>query len=67
MATPVVYRVPRRFITFPEDPPPYGFLAVSFLAHMECFGAAVALSAFLSSRTDESTGTASRSSPWLSW
>ena len=31
MAAPVVYRVPRRFITFPEDPPPYGFLAVSFL------------------------------------
>jgi TonB family protein len=54
MATPVVYRVPRRFITFPEDPPPYGFLAVSFLAHMACFGAAVALSAFLSSRADES-------------
>jgi TonB family protein len=54
MATPVVYRVPRRFITFPQDPPPYGFLAVSFLAHMACFGAAVALSAFISSRADES-------------
>ena len=54
MATPIVYRVPRRFITFPDDPPPYGFLAISFLAHMACFGAAVALSAFISSRTDES-------------
>jgi TonB family protein len=54
MATPVVYRVPRRFITFPEDPPPYGFLAVSFLAHMACFGAAVALSAFISSQADQS-------------
>src|SRR5262245_14468093 len=54
MAAPVVYRVPRRFITFPEDPPPSGFLAISFLAHMACFGAAVALSAFISSRADES-------------
>ena len=54
MAAPVVYRVPRRFITFPEDPPPYGFLAVSFLAHMACFGAALALSAFLGSRIDQS-------------
>lgn len=54
MAAPVVYRVPRRFITFPEDPPPYGFLAVSFLAHMLCFGGALALSAFLGSRIDQS-------------
>jgi TonB family protein len=54
MAAPVVYRVPRRFITFPEDPPPYGFLAVSFLGHMLCFGAALALSAFLGSRIDQS-------------
>jgi periplasmic protein TonB len=54
MAAPVVYRVPRRFITFPEDPPPYGFLAVSFIAHMACFGAALALSAFLGSRVDQS-------------
>lgn len=54
MAAPVVYRVPRRFITFPEDPPPYGFLAVSFLGHMLCFGAALSLSAFLGSRIDQS-------------
>jgi TonB family protein len=54
MAAPVVYRVPRRFITFPEDPPPYGFLAVSFLVHMACFGAALALSAFLGSHMDQS-------------
>ena len=54
MAAPVVYRVPRRFITFPEDPPPYGFLAVSFLAHMACFGAALALSAFLGSQASTS-------------
>src|SRR5262249_58509667 len=51
---PTVYRVPRRFITFPEDPPPYGFLAVSFFAHMACFAAALALSAFLGSRMDQS-------------
>ena len=54
MAAPVVYRVPRRFITYPADPPPYGLLAVSFLAHMACFGAALALSAFLGSRIDQS-------------
>lgn len=54
MPAPTVYRVPRRFITFPEDPPPYGFLAVSFFAHMACFGAALALSAFLGSRVDQS-------------
>ena len=49
-----VYRAPRRFITYPQDPPPYGFVAVSFLAHMLCFGGALALSAFLGSRIDES-------------
>ncbi len=54
MAAPVVYRVPRRFISFPDDPPPYGLLAVSFVAHMACFGAALGLSAFLGSRVDQS-------------
>jgi TonB family protein len=54
MAAPVVYRVPRRFMTFPQDPPPYGSLAVSFVAHMLCFGTALALSAFLGSRIDQS-------------
>ena len=54
MATPAVYRVPRRFVTFPDDPPPYGLLAVSFVAHIACFGAAVGLSAFLGSRIDQS-------------
>ena len=54
MAPPVVYRVPRRFVTFPEDPPPYGFLAVSVLAHLACFGAALTLSAFVGSRMDQS-------------
>jgi TonB family protein len=49
-----VYRAPRRFITYPSEPPPYGFVAVSFLAHMLCFGGALALSAFLGSRIDES-------------
>jgi TonB family protein len=54
MAAPAVYRVPRRFITFPEDPPPYGFLAVSAFAHMACFAAALAFSVFLGSRVDQS-------------
>jgi TonB family protein len=54
MTPPVVYRVPRRFITFPEDPPPYGLLAVSLLAHMACFGGALAMSALLTSRMDQS-------------
>jgi TonB family protein len=54
MAAPAVYRVPRRFVTFPDDPPPYGFLAVSFFAHLACFGAALGLSAFLGSRIDQS-------------
>jgi TonB family protein len=54
LATPAVYRVPRRFVTFPDDPPPYGLLAVSFVAHIACFGAAVGLSAFLGSRIDQS-------------
>jgi TonB family protein len=54
MAAPVVYRVPRRFITFPADPPPYGLLAVSFFGHILCFGGALALSMFLGSRMDQS-------------
>jgi TonB family protein len=54
VSTPAVYRVPRRLITFPDDPRPYGVLAVSFLGHMVCFGAALALSAFLGSGIDQS-------------
>jgi TonB family protein len=54
MAAPAVYRVPRRFITFPDDPRPYGVLAVSFAAHMLCFGGALALSALLGSQIDQS-------------
>jgi len=54
MAAPAVYRVPRRFITFPNDPRPYGPLAVSFLGHMLCFASALALSAFLGARIDQS-------------
>src|SRR5262249_37644614 len=49
-----VYRLPRRFVTFPEDPPPYGLLAVSALVHVLCFGGAIALSAFIGSRVDQS-------------
>ena len=54
MAAPAVYRVPRRFITFPDDPRPYGILAVSFLGHMLCLAGALALSAFLGARLDQS-------------
>lgn len=54
MAAPAVYRVPRRFITFPEDPRPYGLLAVSFLGHMLCFGGALAMSALLGAQLDRS-------------
>ena len=54
MAAPAVYRVPRRFITFPEDPRPYGFLFVSFLGHMLCFGGAIAMSALLGAQINQS-------------
>ena len=54
MPAPAIYRVPRRFITYPSDPPPYGFVAVSALAHTLCFGGALALSAFLGTRVNES-------------
>jgi TonB family protein len=53
MAAPV-YRLPRRFVKFPEDPPPYGLLAVSALVHVLCFGGAIALSVFIGSRVDQS-------------
>ncbi len=54
MSTPAVYRMPRRFITFPDDPRPYGVLAASFLGHVLCFAGALALSAFLGSGADQS-------------
>jgi TonB family protein len=54
MPQPAVYRVPRRFITFPDDPRPYGLLAVSFLGHMLCFGGVLALSVILGNRLDQS-------------
>jgi TonB family protein len=54
MASRVVYRVPRRFITFPDDPPPYGPLAASFLGHMVVLAGALALSALLGRQLDAS-------------
>jgi TonB family protein len=54
MSTPAVYRVPRRFITFPDDPRPYGILVVSFLGHVLCFAGALTLSAFLGAGMDQS-------------
>jgi protein TonB len=54
MAARAVYRVPRRFITFPADPRPYGPLAVSAVGHVVAFAGALVLSAFVGSRIDES-------------
>jgi TonB family protein len=54
MAPPAVYRVPRRFITFPEDPPPYGSLVTSLFGHVLVFGAAVVASTLLGSQLDQS-------------
>ncbi|HZS34095.1 MAG TPA: TonB family protein [Methylomirabilota bacterium] len=54
MAPPAVYRVPRRFISFPQDPPPYGSLAASLCGHVVALGAAIALSSLLGAQLDQS-------------
>lgn len=54
MAQQIVYRVPRRFITPPPEPPPYGLLALSFTGHVLFLFAAMVLSAYLSTRIDQS-------------
>jgi TonB family protein len=48
------YRVPRRYITVPPEPPPYGLVALSFLGHLAVMGAAVATSIFLGAHLDQS-------------
>jgi TonB family protein len=48
------YRVPRRFITHPHEPAPYGLVALSFTAHVLLLAGSLAVSAFLSSRIDQS-------------
>ena len=50
----MAYRVPRRFIVPPEEPPPYGLFLLSFLGHAFFFMMAGALSAYVSSQIDES-------------
>ena len=54
MATPIAYRLPRRFITPPEEPPPYGLFALSLIGHLGFFFAVVVLSVVLGTRLDES-------------
>ncbi|HEV8306728.1 MAG TPA: TonB family protein [Methylomirabilota bacterium] len=48
------YRVPRRFIGPPEEPPPYGFFALSFIGHALFIVMAAALSAFVNAQADQS-------------
>jgi TonB family protein len=53
MATPVAYRVPRRFIAPPDEPPPYGLFAVSLVGHVVFFVVAFVVSAILGVRIDQ--------------
>jgi colicin import membrane protein len=50
----MAYRVPRRFIVPPNEPPPYGLLALSFLAHSLFFLMAGGLSALVNAQADQS-------------
>ena len=50
----MAYRVPRRFIAVPNEPPPYGLLLVSFLGHAFFFLMAGALSAYVNAQADQS-------------
>jgi TonB family protein len=54
MAQQTIYRVPRRFVTFPEDPHPYGLLAASFVGHVLCVAGALILSSLLAARLEQS-------------
>jgi TonB family protein len=54
VAQTIAYRVPRRFIVPPEEPPPYGLLALSFVAHVAFFSAVLVLSSLLATRLDQS-------------
>ena len=54
MAQSISYRVPRRFIVPPEDPPPYGFFALSFIGHILFFFGTLVLSTLLATRLDQS-------------
>lgn len=50
----MAYRVPRRFIVPPEEPPPYGLFLLSFLGHAFLFLMAGTLSAYVNAQIDES-------------
>jgi TonB family protein len=50
----MAYRVPRRFIVPPDDPPPYGLLALSFAGHALCFLMAGILSAYVNAQVAQS-------------
>lgn len=50
----MAYRVPRRFIVPPDEPPPYGLLLLSFLGHAFFFLMAGAVSAYVNAQADQS-------------
>ncbi|MBI4012465.1 MAG: TonB C-terminal domain-containing protein [Candidatus Rokubacteria bacterium] len=50
----MAYRVPRRFIAPPDEPPPYGLLLLSFVGHAFFLLMAGALSAYVNAQADQS-------------
>lgn len=50
----MAYRVPRRFILPPDDPPPYGFVALSLVGHGIFLLAAMIFSVYVSAQIDRS-------------
>ena len=54
MSSSLAYRVPRRFIAFPDEPTPYGLVALSFAGHVLAFSLSLAVSTYLGSRLDQS-------------
>src|SRR5262245_18435705 len=50
----MAYRVPRRFIVPPDEPPPYGLLLLSFVGHAFFFLMAAGLSAYVNAQSDQS-------------
>jgi TonB family protein len=50
----MAYRVPRRFIVPPEEPPPYGLFLLSFLGHAFFFLMAGTVGAYLNAQVDQS-------------
>src|SRR5262245_31745890 len=50
----MAYRVPRRFIVHPEEPPPYGLFLASLLGHAGFLVMAALLSAYVNMQADQS-------------